>query len=119
MGVKAEPALAAIADKVTVLALSAPDRSEVRATSGMKTSMAVSFIMSDEVRAITGMRSSISRLSEPFERAISLEESLTKKPDSSKAFEAITSDVIRDKLSQSISLGVLERKERSKMARMK
>ncbi len=75
--------------------------------------------MSDEVKAITGRRNSISLLSEPFERAISLEESLTKKPESSRAFEAITSDVIRDKLSQSISLGVLEGKERSKRARMK
>ncbi len=119
IGVKAEPALAAMADRVTALALSIPESSEVRATSGMKTSIAVSFIMSAEVNAMTGRRISISLLSEPPEEAMSFEESRTKTPESSRAFEAMMSEVISERLFQSTKAGVLERSEGLKRARTK
>ncbi|AHL22282.1 hypothetical protein BD01_0659 [Thermococcus nautili] len=113
IGVRAEPTFAAIAESVTALALSIPESSERATTRGMKTSIAVSFIISAEERAIVGSRRRSSLLLEPFVRSTSLGASLLKTPESSRPFEVMIKAVMRLRLPQSTRPGVLPGRERS------
>ena len=119
MGVSAEPTLAAMAERVTARATFTPAISEVATTSGTKISMVVSFMITVEESEIVRIKSSMRRLSEWLADFINRGASFEKTPDSSSPLEAIINAVITERLSQSISSGVLRGKLESTTLRVK